>query len=58
MTYRDIKKMGKMTEAESTLRGRHRVLTKDKRERLRSPKWTDTDVSRRPIFFFSTLLCL
>lgn len=50
MTYREIKQKGNMTEAESTLRGRHRVLTKNKGERLRSPKWTEKDVSL-PISF-------
>jgi hypothetical protein len=46
MTYREIKKAGKMHEAESTLRGRHRVLTKCKAQRIRKPQWTKKDASR------------
>lgn len=51
MTYRAIRKAGGFTEAESTLRGRYRGLTKRVSERLRKPEWTDNDVS---LFF----LCL
>ncbi|KAK4545582.1 hypothetical protein LTR36_002932 [Oleoguttula mirabilis] len=43
ISYRDIKRGGRFREAESTLRGRYRVLTKDKGERVRSPKWTAED---------------
>lgn len=43
-TYKEIKKMGKFTEAESTLRGRVRVLTKDRSERVRKPVWNEDDV--------------
>ena len=46
MTYREIKKAGRMHEAESTLRGRHRVLTKSKAQRIRKPQWTEKDASR------------
>jgi hypothetical protein len=44
-SYREIKRMGKFREAESTLRGRVRVLTKDKSERVRRPEWNQQDVS-------------
>ncbi|KOS18998.1 hypothetical protein ESCO_000096 [Escovopsis weberi] len=44
MTYRDIKQQGGFTEAESTLRGRYRMLTKSREERVRNPKWTPIDV--------------
>ncbi|KAK6436479.1 hypothetical protein LTR95_007330 [Oleoguttula sp. CCFEE 5521] len=43
-SYREIKRRGKFREAESTLRGRVRVLTKDKSERVRRPEWTEGDV--------------
>lgn len=49
MTYRAIRKAGGFTEAESTLRGRYRGLTKTASERLRKPEWTDNDVR---FFFF------
>ncbi|KAG9233999.1 hypothetical protein BJ875DRAFT_441720 [Amylocarpus encephaloides] len=42
--YKDIKKDGKFTEAESTLRGRFRTLTKPPAERIRKPEWNDSDV--------------
>lgn len=45
MSYREIKRIGGFTEAESTLRGRHRMLTKDKENRVRKPEWTENDVS-------------
>ncbi|GAB7326180.1 hypothetical protein MBLNU13_g10179t3 [Cladosporium sp. NU13] len=43
-TYKDIKVMGNFSEAESTLRGRVRVLTKDRSERVRKPVWTESDI--------------
>jgi hypothetical protein len=43
-TYKEIKVMGHFAEAESTLRGRVRVLTKDRSERVRKPVWTERDV--------------
>ena len=43
-SYKDLKRMGRFHEAESTLRGRHRTLTKDKGERVRKPQWRDQDV--------------
>ena len=45
LTYREIKEQGNFTEAESTLRGRYRILTKEKNHRVRRPQWTDNDVS-------------
>lgn len=45
LSYKEIKRRGRFTEAESTLRGRVRVLTKDKSERVRRPEWTNNDVS-------------
>ncbi|KAI9806622.1 MAG: hypothetical protein M1825_006079 [Sarcosagium campestre] len=44
MSYKDIRAQGRFTEAESTLRGRFRTLTKVKEKRLRKPKWTDHDI--------------
>lgn len=45
MSYRDIKKLGGFEEAESTLRGRYRTLTKRKELRVRKPQWQEKDVS-------------
>lgn len=45
MTYREIRLQGGFTEAESTLRGRFRTLTKNKEQRVRKPEWQDKDVS-------------
>jgi hypothetical protein len=45
LSYKDIKRLGNFKEAESTLRGRWRTLTKEKKDRQRDPKWTDLDVS-------------
>jgi hypothetical protein len=45
--YREIRRQGGFSEAESTLRGRFRTLTKEKRERVRKPEWGERDVSRR-----------
>lgn len=45
MSYRQIREKGGFTEAESTLRGRYRTLTKRREERVRKPLWTQTDVS-------------
>lgn len=44
MSYRAIKKYGEFEEAESTLRGRYRALTKPRDERPRKPQWTARDV--------------
>lgn len=45
MSYKEIRSKGKFTEAESTLRGRFRTLTKHKAARVRKPEWSDNDVS-------------
>lgn len=45
LSYKDIKRMGGFKEAESTLRGRFRTLTKAKEQRVRKPKWLKRDVS-------------
>ncbi|KAI0180070.1 hypothetical protein GGR52DRAFT_587593 [Hypoxylon sp. FL1284] len=44
MTYREIREAGDFKEAESTLRGRFRTLTKSKEARVRKPEWQDNDV--------------
>ncbi|KAL3419603.1 hypothetical protein PVAG01_08101 [Phlyctema vagabunda] len=44
MSYKEIRRQGKFTEAESTLRGRYRTLTKEKNARVRKPEWNDNDV--------------
>ncbi|OJJ46066.1 hypothetical protein ASPZODRAFT_16661 [Penicilliopsis zonata CBS 506.65] len=44
MSYKDIKRLGGFREAESTLRGRFRTLTKAKDQRVRKPKWQERDV--------------
>lgn len=43
-SYKDIKRRGNFKEAESTLRGRYRTLTKSKEERVRRPCWTEKDL--------------
>ena len=45
MSYREIKIKGRFKEAESTLRGRFRTLTKRKEQRVRKPQWQERDVS-------------
>ena len=45
MSYKEIRTKGNFTEAESTLRGRFRTLTKRKEQRVRKPQWHETDVS-------------
>ena len=45
MTYKEIRRKGGFTEAESTLRGRFRTLTKNKEARVRKPEWAEIDVS-------------
>lgn len=51
MTYKQIRKKGGFTEAESTLRGRFRTLTKPKEARVRKPEFLEIDVSPfGPIF--------
>ncbi|KAK0271706.1 hypothetical protein LTR91_003788 [Friedmanniomyces endolithicus] len=53
-TYRKIKDHYRFPEAEPTLRGRHRMLTKEKEERVRRPVWTRRDVQllRRAVAHF------
>lgn len=53
MTYREIRKKGGFTEAESTLRGRFRTLTKPKEARVRKPEFQEIDVSS----LFLIILC-
>lgn len=54
-SYKTIKRRGNFREAESTLRGRVRVLTKEKWERVRRPEWTGEDVSyQNPLPLFTT----
>ena len=45
MSYKEIKAKGQFKEAESTLRGRFRSLTKSKDQRVRRPQWQERDVS-------------
>jgi hypothetical protein len=45
LSYKDIKRVGGFKEAESTLRGRYRTLTKSKDQRVRKPRWLEKDVS-------------
>ena len=49
MKAKEIKEKGKFLEAESTLRGRYRALTKPMQERVRRPEWKPIDVSQYPI---------
>lgn len=44
LSYKDIKRLGGFKEAESTLRGRFRTLTKTKEQRVRKPQWEERDV--------------
>ncbi|OAL37488.1 hypothetical protein AYO20_03337 [Fonsecaea nubica] len=44
LSYKIIKERLKFEEAESTLRGRYRALTKPREARLRKPEWSDRDV--------------
>ena len=52
MSYREIRSKGHFKEAESTLRGRYRTLTKCREHRVRKPQWHTKDVSLQ-IFRFS-----
>ncbi|KAL2128188.1 hypothetical protein VTI74DRAFT_9536 [Chaetomium olivicolor] len=58
MTYKEIRRMGGFTEAESTLRGRYRTLTKCREARVRKPEWGEKDVGFLSFFlsFFGSLL--
>lgn len=53
LSYKDIKRVGGFKEAESTLRGRYRTLTKSKDQRVRKPKWQNKDVSLSGSIFTS-----
>lgn len=44
MSYKQIKEKGQFKEAEATLRGRFRALTKRKEYRVRKPEWQERDV--------------
>ncbi|KAH6635959.1 hypothetical protein F5144DRAFT_486546 [Chaetomium tenue] len=44
MTYKEIRRLGGFIEAESTLRGRYRTLTKSREERVRKPEWSEKDL--------------
>ncbi|OCK81116.1 hypothetical protein K432DRAFT_404104 [Lepidopterella palustris CBS 459.81] len=44
MTYKEIRQKGGLHAAESTLRGRFRALTKERKDRVRKPLWTENDV--------------
>ncbi|KAI1830156.1 hypothetical protein DTO027I6_8951 [Penicillium roqueforti] len=44
LSYKEIKRLGGFKEAESTLRGRYRTLTKSKDQRVRKPAWHDRDM--------------
>ncbi|KAF9894323.1 hypothetical protein FE257_007826 [Aspergillus nanangensis] len=44
LSYKDIKRIGDFKEAESTLRGRFRTLTKTKEQRVRKPQWHEKDI--------------
>ena len=47
LTYKDIRKKWKgIPPKESTMRGRHRSLTKARKDRVRKPVWTENDVSQ------------
>ncbi|KXJ94266.1 hypothetical protein Micbo1qcDRAFT_202156 [Microdochium bolleyi] len=43
-TYKEIREKGNFPEAESTLRGRYRTLTKEKDARVRKPEWQGNDI--------------
>ncbi|KAI9838574.1 MAG: hypothetical protein M1819_004886 [Sarea resinae] len=44
MPYREIREQGNFLEAESTLRGRYRTLTKQPSQRVKKPEWAIEDV--------------
>jgi hypothetical protein len=48
LSYKQIKDKLNLSEAESTLRGRHRSLTKPKEARLRKPEWSQDSASLFP----------
>ncbi|KAI9736965.1 MAG: hypothetical protein M1834_000554 [Cirrosporium novae-zelandiae] len=44
LSYKEIREKGGFHEAESTLRGRYRTITKPKEKRVRKPEWKEQDV--------------
>ena len=54
MSYKEIRRRGNFSEAESTLRGRHRALKKKPSERVRRPEWTQKDVHSPIVMFLRT----
>ena len=53
MSYKEIKLKGNFREAESTLRGRFRNLTKPRENRVRKPRWNERDVTARSALMIS-----
>jgi hypothetical protein len=51
MSYKEIRRRGNFSEAESTLRGRLRALKKKPSERVRKPEWTQKDVCSLVMIF-------
>jgi hypothetical protein len=49
-SYKQIRMEGGFTEAESTLRGRHRTLIKKPEERVRKPEWESNDVKSSTVY--------
>ncbi|KAH6838484.1 hypothetical protein B0I37DRAFT_439558 [Chaetomium sp. MPI-CAGE-AT-0009] len=45
-TYKEIRRLGGFIEAESTLRGRYRTLTKSREARVRKPEWSEKDTQQ------------
>ncbi|PKY06964.1 hypothetical protein P168DRAFT_287485 [Aspergillus campestris IBT 28561] len=60
LSYKDIKRIGGFREAESTLRGRFRTLTKAKDQRVRKPMWSEKDVCppSLPLYILSSFISL
>lgn len=58
VTYKEIMKRGDWGLSESTLRGRYRTLTKDKRLRPRKPVWDNAAVRINTSFFLLQWLYL
>lgn len=59
LTYKEIREqMVGQKPAESTLRGRYRALTKERKDRVRKPVWTQHDVSssKNPLFCICRLI--
>jgi hypothetical protein len=44
-SYKEIQQLGGFGQSVSTLRGRYRNLTKEKKDRVRRPQWAQADVS-------------